>query len=880
MRPTGVASIHGARLIRGHALALATVLAASTLGARAATEVTVRVVDPDGKALADVLVAVRLVESRTSGVAASHYFAYIAPRKTDLNGQATFPGLIPGIYATSITGLSDAYLMPPSSPGSDSLQGQFTVRDESRLTVPIVLTRGSEVDVDVVSDIPEDPPYSFAFVEVVTGVRVARTLRQATKATLMLPVGRWRVEFAPPLGLVFRSLEIDGVTAPLASATLDIDEGGQRRFVTLTFSGPCFIRAHVASVGASGDLPSLIAKLTAPGPLTTAATSVGAPPLDPMWIPEEFALPTYDGWLPDGVWRITPTSDGLESSDPPFIDVDCTATPQHALEFEVRISDDGGGRKRPEGKLVVTVKDADDNDLDGAFVEVYSKDGMAQGDEPLTRRRTSADYPGGPVKATFTGLPLDPLVVVAGHEKGIDASVSVPARDPNAQDQRWRQAAVRLGAGASIEVDALKPGDAPASGAVLKLDRDDRDAGVARVAAGASPRIKDPVLRALKAHRSARTDASGRAEIRAVEPGSYLAKASYGGSSDASYLVQVRESASEPVDTLPVHIAGTERKRLTIVFRKAASMIAALSCDDRGGLPLKIDARLLPAYRDAAWRTTLPLGELVDPLYKLGGLPLGGAESNRLRLGPLTPGSYGLAIRPQGFDRWSFAGGGDDPSRAMTLQLQEGQELDLGNWEIPCRPSILLVPRLVDDGTTPPPPDPKRQPDVSHATVTSTIAASSVRVDSDSAKRNSYRRPDSIPILRAMRLYGVPNEPITFGLQVRDRYLLPEKLSPAPNPLVLDLDRGRENVVQLQFEALAGTIDIAADAPAARAIFADGTITMIPHDGTTGLLRAGPLRPGLYTVEVCADADCSNVARRFDGVTVKALSLTVLPPGN
>jgi len=125
----------------------------------------------------------------------------------------------------------------------------------------------------------------------------------------------------------------------------------------------------------------------------------------------------------------------------------------------------------------------------------------------------------------------------------------------------------------------------------------------------------------------------------------------------------------------------------------------------------------------------------------------------------------------------------------------------------------------------------------------------------------------------------VPSEPVTVALQVRDRFLLPEPVSPLPNPLALDLERGREEIVPLQFEALAGSMDIAVDAPAARATFADGTITRIVRDEAAGLLRAGPLRPGVYSVEVCADPACSRVMRRFSGVTVTALSITVLPSG-
>src|SRR6185436_13485247 len=169
-----------------------------------------------------------------------------------------------------------------------------------------------------------------------------------------------------------------------------------------------------------------------------------------------------------------------------------------------------------------------------------------------------------------------------------------------------------------------------------------------------------------------------------------------------------------------LQFTGTERTGVTVLLRTAASVVADLVCDDGGALPLRVEARLLAPDRDAAWRTTLPVGELANPLYKLAARSVGGPGANRLRLGPLKSGEYSLAIRPVGFDRWSFAGGGDDPSRSTTLQLRDGQEVDLGVWTIACRPSILLVPKPIGEVT---------MPDVSHATVKSTIAASEVRVD-------------------------------------------------------------------------------------------------------------------------------------------------------
>jgi len=561
-------------------------------------------------------------------------------------------------------------------------------------------------------------------VELATGMRVGQGPYKATRATVLLPVGRWRVEFKSPPGLVFRSLEFDGVTAPLASDTLEITESGRQRFVTIAFTGPCFVSVHVSTSGGDGVAPAIGATQTAPGPLTNEATAIGAPPLSPVGIPRDAPVsPNFHGWLPDGFWRIAPFSDALESSEPPFIDVDCTSSAQHALEFTTRMrAGDGAAR---EDKLTVKVLDPNDNELDDAVVEVYLQEAVDGDGEPIARSRTSAKYPHAPPEAVFTGLPRKPLVVVAGYANWIDASVVVPVAEDAKQDSRFRSASVRMGAGATVEVDAQKPDGTAAEGVSLRLDRQE-PAASARTRASRCAR--DEALRERKAHLGSRTDATGRARITGIEPGRYIARGAYVGSGDGSYIVQVREESHEPADTLSLQIEGTERTRVTIVLRTAASVVADLVCDDGGALPLKVEARLLAPDRDAAWRTTLPVGELVDPLYELTARPVGGSGANRFRIGPLKPGEYSLAIRPAGFDRWAFAGSGDDPSRSMTLQLRQGQELDLGVWTIPCRPSILLVPRPIGDVTTLPATDPRSRPDVSHATVASTIATPSAAV--------------------------------------------------------------------------------------------------------------------------------------------------------
>ena len=51
---------------------------------------------------------------------------------------------------------------------------------------------------------------------------------------------------------------------------------------------------------------------------------------------------------------------------------------------------------------------------------------------------------------------------------------------------------------------------------------------------------------------------------------------------------------------------------------------------------------------------------------------------DRFDAGPLVAASYVVALRPAGFDRWTWAFGTENGADAGSFELREGQQVDLG----------------------------------------------------------------------------------------------------------------------------------------------------------------------------------------------------------
>ncbi len=77
-------------------------------------------------------------------------------------------------------------------------------------------------------------------------------------------------------------------------------------------------------------------------------------------------------------------------------------------------------------------------------------------------------------------------------------------------------------------------------------------------------------------------------------------------------------------------------------------------------------------------------------------------EKKRLRrgglldIGPLDPGAFHMAVRPDGFDRWTWAFEAEERSSALALSVEGdsvrgGDAIALGEYVIECDPAVDLV---------------------------------------------------------------------------------------------------------------------------------------------------------------------------------------------
>ena len=274
-----------------------------------------------------------------------------------------------------------------------------------------------------------------------------------------------------------------------------------------------------------------------------------------------------------------------------------------------------------------------------------------------------------------------------------------------------------------------------------------------------------------------------------------------------------------------LEIDGAETVELEGRMLPAASLSASLLCSDGWDLPDTVAVRVFNAYDGEHELDPLDFepdavtGDDPGIAFANAGLILGGRTRDALRVGPFEQGVYYLAVKPQDFDRWTWAFEVHTSARASKLQVDvtggglgsDGalDNVDLGLFAVECAPAIDLLPAVAVTAT----PKGNVSLAVEEGEEATPVAFPDVRevevdarfFDLDTDQRVGRR----LSILRRdgrIQLRNCPGGRLRLDFTLSHPHFLPE---PSLTWQVeMDLERGNYRQIAPEVEALGGAIVI------------------------------------------------------------------------
>jgi hypothetical protein len=777
-----------------------------------------------------------------------------------------------------------------SSPASDPQipAPRLTVSGaEETLPVDVTVQRGDRIVCQLVVDQDSKPGGKVNFEEIATKVRFETYLRNG-EGRRLLPPGRWRVWLDPRPGQLLRDFEVDHEPVPDASSAV-IETKGEARQIDLFwhYVAPCKVTGRFAWDVGENPPGTVVAHLVRPGGWVEDVQRRGGTVTDR--IPAKCEDGAYTLLLLDGAWRLTAEGPRVISSEPDHVDLELAPGDESRADFFVkaRPPDDDSERSL----LLVEVDAPDGGRLREAHVAVWRLRDDAEGSEnkePLMRADTGND---GYALARFVGLPAGNYRIVAGHRNYLEGRAIFEGFLAKPGDRQL--ATVVLRSGAEISAAAKDENGAPSRGIELRVERE-----------GDPPpsELDDEELRKSREHRSAVTDETGRLRIGGFDPGRYRLEGALTEQRKGTHFVRI-EGADPPGAVLETKLAEGEKKDVVLHLVPAASVTARLACLDRGPFPEKTVVRVLPVPIDEASEDP---GSRKDAVFSRDDVILSGREKDALFAGPLPEGTFATALRPDGFDRWTFAPGTEDPDRAVPAVLDAGGSEDLGVIELDCSPTVRVEPEIQ---TQEPVPDlhdavltvaARRVPGAEKDAASSSAAPPrdlAMPKPKDPAKRTHSakepaapkdpdRDPESLPAPRQevrgayIRLRGFPEAKVALTLTIFHPYFVPSTIT--VDAAEYPLERGREAKARIVVPRIGGAIQLDPTLGAALALLqgpaeagsaAPAAPARIPLDASA---RAAGILPGLYTVELFSDPEAAHRLAVWKDVVVEPARTTRL----
>jgi len=749
---------------------------------------------------------------------------------TGPTGRCRVAELRVGVYFPWLFPIADPNLAAPIGPPMVAYGTVTLAKPDALARLRVELQRGVRIQFRVVSENAAIPTRSRVELSNDGGEKADAAFDASGRAQITLSSGRWLAHLAGPAGARIVMVELDGGELTTVDVPIELVAPSSDRFVTWTLSPPCRVRGRVTTNTGERPRVAIQATLVAPGPWGASALCRATTCAPPSTTPVD---PTgnYVIELPSGTWRIAPTGESLLESNPPFVELSCGEGQNVRADFDIREKDSGVG---PKAVLVVRVLGADDRPLPGVPVEVWPSTGNLEVSRPIATETTDG-YMG---LANFTKLSAGGYLLRArspGYRIAVEA---VSGLDPEASAPR--HVTIRLDRGATIDALATDEKDRPVTGVGLKVKR-----------IVASPASDDPATRLAESDVELSVppskDQTGHVVVTGLAGGTYDVTPVLSGAAASTAVIGIVAGEGTAEKSVVLRLDEHDRKEVSVRVRPAASLAGHLVCADGGLLPKQADACVLG----------LPSGDEDDatreacksPVIPSATVTLSGDRQDAFVVGPLTPGSFRLALRPRGYTSWTWVLGTPDGAQAAVVQVNGSDAVELGTIPVLCGPAVELRPTVLSR-------DPL--PDL-------TLAVVSAQLTRTSPEGKVERRV--VPAERSRERVAIrelSEGEWTLDVTMSHPFFVPAL--PVRLSVPVKLERGVQLRAGVQIVAVGGAVAIDASAGTARLSGPDGLTRL--ESAKDGRIAIDGVAPGAYRVELCEDVSCARILRRWDAVQV------------
>jgi len=758
---------------------------------------------------------------------------------TGVSGRCQIAGLSPGVYVPYLGAIADPNLCTPPGSPRDAYGTVTLAKPDSVAPLRIELARGVRINFRVVSAKAPLPPKTRVELLGEDGDRVVVNIGLGGSGQITLASGRWVAHLAGPPGALVTNVELDGAEVDVLDVPVELRAPSSDRFVSWTLSPPCKVWGTLRS---SRERPGVDVEATvvSPGPWAGSTRCRTVSCAEPITVPV-----TPQGYfameLPSGMWRLAPVGESLLESTPPSIDVACEEGGEAHPDFSVRETEPGGG---PRTVLNVFVQDPDGRPLPRVPVEAWPPSGNLNAEAPLAIEPTGPYFLPAAFKKLAAGSYLL-RVRAPGYRSAVTAVFDL---DPDATPTR--SVTMRLTRGATIDALVTDRQDRPVTGVSLRLTWiDSASAGDDPAARLAAPEPNVSV--------EGSKDQTGHVVATGLAGGTYEVEPILSGASALGGFVSIGAGKEAGKKSIVVSVGEHDVKEVFVRVTPAASLAGRLVCVNGSALPQRVETCVLglpAADEDDAARM-----DCRNPAIPSATVALTGEPRDAFRVGPLSPGSYRLGLRPRGFTEWTWALGTPDGAQAAALQVNGSDAVELGNIAVLCGPAVEVLPTVLSHD---PPPD------LTLAVATGKLTRPASDGTIDLRVATATRERDRV-VFREL-----PEGAWTLDVTITHPHFMPA--DPVRVSFPINLERGVKTTTNVEVAAIGGAIAIPERTGAARVSHPGGEPRIVPAQG--GGIAVDGVPPGTYAVELCGDPACTRIVRRWDAVSVARGRTVVLDP--